>query len=151
MGIFHEQVVLVNRAPIDLTVQFDGQCKTLKPGDNYVPAVVVQFAKNQNPVMGSQDPYNPHLSGCRYLVGVKVDKSSGRKQKDPIDPLTKEEWEDHLSRPCREDEQRWFEDKYGSDPKAKLVAYGKGRRTTATSRYDAGSSPSGNSEFSGKA
>ncbi len=143
MGIFLEQVILFNRAPIALIVQFDGQCKTLEPGNNTVPGVTVQFAKNQNPIMGSQDPYNPHISGGRYLVGVVGTK-------DDVTPLTKEEWDAHLGAPCREDVQRLFDDKYGSDPKAKLQTYGKGRKTTASSRHDAGSSPSGNSEFSGR-
>ena len=143
MGIFYEQVELFNRAPIDLTVQFDGQCKTLTPGSNSVPKVVIDYAKNQNPIMGTQDPHNPHISGCRYLVGVVGTK-------DDCTPLTKDEWENHLQRPCREDEQQWFEDRYGNDPKAKLVVRGKGRKTTASSRYDAGSSPAGNSDFSGK-
>lgn len=143
MGIFQEMVELVNRAPVDLTVQFDGQCKTLKPGANMVPAVTVAFAKNQNPIMGSQDPYNPHISGGRYLVGVKGSK-------DIVEPLTEDEWNTHLGAPCREDVQRLFEDKYGSDPKARLQTYGKGRKTTASSRYDAGSSPAGNADFSGK-
>ena len=143
MGIFLEQVTLVNRAPIDLTVQFDGQCKTLTPGDNVVPQIVIPFAKNQNPIMGTQDPYNPHISGCRYLVGVKGTK-------DPCEPLTQQEWEEHLNRPCREDELIRFADKYGNDPKAKLVRHGQGRKTTASSRYDAGSSPAGLAEFSGK-
>jgi hypothetical protein len=144
MGIFLEQVELFNRAPVDLTVQFDGQTKTLKPGANTVPGIVVQYAKNQNPVMGTQDPYNPHVSGCTYLVGVVGSK-------DNVEPLTAEEWADHLNQPCRENVQQWFADKYGSDPKAKLVTRGKGRATTATSRYDAGSSPQGGlADFSGK-
>ena len=108
-----------------------------------VPQVVVPYAKNQNPIMGSQDPYNPHASGARYLVGVMGSK-------DSIVPLTPEEWADHLGQPTREDFQRVFEDKYGSDPKARLVTHGKGKKTTANSRYDAGSSPAGISEFSGK-
>lgn len=143
-GIFQETIELINRAPIPLSVTFDGQSKTLTPGSNFVPRIVVSFAKNQNPIMGTQDPYNPHMSGCQYLVGVKGTK-------DPIKPLTKAEWEDHCKRPCREDEQQWFADKYGSDPKAKLVTHGKGRKSTANSRYDAGASVSGTSEFSGKA
>lgn len=142
MGIFLETVEIFNRAPIEVTVQFDGQCKTLKPGKNIVPAVTVPYAKNQNPIMGTQDPYNPHIGGCKYLIGVVG--------KDDCAPLTQEEWEEHLSRPCREDEKIRFQDKYGSDPKARLVAYGKGRKTTANSRYDAGSSPAGLSDFSGK-
>ena len=143
MGIFLEQVTLVNRAPIDLTVQFDGQCKTLVPGDNIVPSVTVPYAKNQNPIMGSQDPYNPHITGCRYLVGVKGTT-------DDCEPLSQKEWEEHLDRPCREDELIRFQDRYGNDPKARLVRHGKGRKTTTSSRYDAGSSPAGNAEFSGK-
>lgn len=144
MGIFLEQAELFNRAPVDLTVQFDGQQKTLKAlSVSTVPYVVVSFAKNQNPIMGSQDPYNPHISGGRYLVGVVGTK-------DDCTPLTAEEWADHLGQPCREDVQRVFEDKYGSDPKAKLVTYGKGRKTTASSRHDAGSAPQGLADFSGR-
>lgn len=146
MGIFLEQVQLFNRAPITLTVQFDGQCKSLEPGITLVPGIVVQYAKNQNPVMGTQDPYNPNISGAQYLVGVVGSK-------DNCEPLTAEEWADHLQQPCRENVQQWFADKYGSDPKAKLVTRGRGKATTATSRYDAGSSlnTGGNADFSGKA
>jgi len=149
MGIFYDQVTLVNRAPINLTVMFDGQAKTLTPGDNVVPEIVVGFAKNQNPVMGSQDPGNPHMSGARYLVGVKL--ADGQPYPgDEIEPLTKEEWEDHCNRPCREDEQAAFEEKYGGDPKARLVVHGKGRKTAAKSRYEAGGSSQGTADFSSK-
>lgn len=133
MGIFHEQVTLVNRTPINLTVIFDGQEKTLTPGDNIVPALVVDYAKNQNPIMGSQDPNNPHISGGKYLVGVKGGYG------EETEPLTDEEWASHLGRPCRIDEQEAFQEKYGGDPKARLVVHGKGRRTTANSRTEAGS------------
>lgn len=147
-GIFQEMVELVNRAPEPLSVQFDGQSKVLAPGVNLVPRVVVPFAKNQNPVMGTQDPYNPHITGCQYLVGVVA--PVGAKQKDPIEPLTDEEWAEHLGKPCREDVQQLFEDKYGTDPKAKLVLLNKGKKSTARSRHDAGASPTGNADFSGK-
>jgi hypothetical protein len=143
-GVFSETVDLVNRAPIELSVVFDGQSKVLKPGSNLVPKIVISCAKNQNPIMGTQDPYNPHASGAKYLVGV-------RGTKDPIEPLTLEEWETHLGMPCREDVQQLFEDKYGTDPKAKLVLLNKGKKTTARSRHDAGSSPTGLSDFSSKA
>ena len=154
-GVFAEMVELVNRAPIELSekdaelsVQFDGQSKTLMRGGNLVPRIVVPFAKNQNPVMGTQDPYNPHISGCQYLVGIKAPK--GQKQKDPIEPLTMEEWEDHLGKPCRENVQQLFEDRYGTDSKAKLVTLNKGKKSTGRSRHDAGASPTGNADFSGK-
>ena len=140
MGIFYEQVELVNRTPVNLSVRFDGQEKTLKPGTNMVPAVVVPYAKNQNPIMGSQNPNDPTIHGARYLVGVATEG-------DPVEPLTKEEWETHLNRPCRMDEQALFQERYGNDPKARLVRHGKGRRTAATSLYDAGTGPKGNSSF----
>ena len=143
MGIFLDQVELVNRTPIDIKVTFDGQAKTLKPGRNTVPAIVVGYAKNQNPIMGSIDPYNPSITGGQYLVGVVGSR-------DPIDPLTEDEWQAHLESPCREDHRIQFQDKYGSDPKARQIILNKGKKTTATSRYDAGSSPQGLSEFSGK-
>ena len=143
MGVFAETIELVNRAPVDLMIQFDGQTKILHPGINVVPKVVLSYAKNQNPIMGTQDPYNPHASGAQYLVGVKGTK-------DNIEPLTKEEWEIHLGKPCREDVDQMFADKYGSDPKARLVLLNKGAKSAARSRMDAGSSPSGNSDFSGK-
>jgi hypothetical protein len=126
---------LINRAPVDLTVMFDGQCKTLTPGVNYVPACVVQFAKNQNPIMGSASPHDPTIAGCRYLVGVK-------EFGDDVEPLTEAEWNEHLDRPSREDEQESFREKYGNDPKAKLVVLNKGRKSTARSAYEAGASAS---------
>lgn len=145
MAVFYELVDLWNRAPINLTVTFDGQEKTLTPGSNPVPEIVVPFAKNQNPIMGSADPNNPHISGARYLVGVKGVYG------DEWEPLSKEEWEAHLGRPCRTDEQAAFEEKYGGDPKARLVVHGKGKRSTAGSRYEAGGSQGAtNADFSGR-
>jgi len=149
MGIFYEHVTLVNRAPVSLTVMFDGQEKTLAPGDNSVPEMIVGFAKNQNPIMGTQDPNNPHISGSRYLVGVKVADGTPF-YGDEIEPLTAEEWAEHLGRPCRTDEQEAFNERYGNDPKARLVVQGKGRKSTANSRYEAGGTAPGNANFSTK-
>lgn len=143
MGIMYKQVALVNRAPVDLDVTHDGQTKRLSPGVNYVPEVVVQYAKNQNPIMGSADPYNPHISGAYYLVGVE-------EWGDNVTPLTEEEWQAHLEAPTRENAQTAFQDKYGSDPKARLVTLGKGRKTAASSRVEAGGNPRGQSSFSNR-
>ena len=96
MGIFQDLVVLVNRAPVPLSVRFDGQETTIQPGDNHIPKVVIPYAKNQNPIMGSADADNPTLQGARYLVGV-------RGTEDPIAPLTEKEWKEHLGQPCRMD------------------------------------------------
>lgn len=140
MGVFLKHAVLVNRAPVSLSVRFDGQEKTLEPGENIVPEIVVEFAKNQNPVMGSQDPYNPHISGAQYLVGVKGTA-------DNIEPLTDEEWQAHLEAPTRTNSRIAFEDRYGGDPKARLVVHGKGRKSTANSRVEAGGIQHGLADF----
>jgi hypothetical protein len=79
--------------------------------------------------MGSVSPYDPTMDGGRYLIGVVGE--------DDCAPLTKEEWEDHLGRPCRTDELVSFQEQYGNDPKAKLVIHGKGRKSTALNRAEA--------------
>ena len=144
MGIFHDQVILVNRTKENLSVTFDGQEKTLVPGDNVVPRVCVSFAKNQNPIMGSQNPNIPHMSGAKYLVGVRV--TDGSKQKDDIEPLDAAEWADHKDKPSRVDMQALFEEEYGADPRAKLVTRGKGKPVQATSLYDNVKAPGTQSE-----
>jgi len=137
MGVFYQLVEVINRAPVDITITFDGQCKTLTPGKNYIPAMTIQYGKNQNPIMGSQDPHNPHISGAKYLIGVP-----GEDLPEDCEPLTPEEWAAHLGEPARDNTQQSFEENYGNDPKAKLVVRGKGRRSTANSRYEAGAAPS---------
>ena len=142
MGIFYESQAIVNRAPIDISVTFDGQELTLKPGPGTLPKVAVPFGKNQNPVMGSVDFANPHISGGEYLLAV-VDE-------DNCEPLSKKAWEAHLAAPSRVNEQAAFEDKYGGDPKARLVLMGKGRKTTANSRAEVADNPRGNAAFTGE-
>jgi hypothetical protein len=132
MGIFYDQIEVFNRAPVPLSVRFDGQELTLPPGPGRLPSITIPFAMNQNPVMGSQDPNNPHWSGAQYLIGV-VGKSDF-----PCEPLTKEEWEAHLGRPCRLDEVAIFEEKYSGDPKAKMVTRGQKDKPAARNRYEAG-------------
>lgn len=143
MGVFQTLVPLRSRAPVELNIRFDGQDMKIPPLEAVmVPQVVVYFAKNQNPVMGKSDPSNPHISGGEYLVGVEG--------KDNCEPLTKEEWEDHLSRPLRVDEEALFEEFHGGDPTAKkYISKGgkRGRKPAARNRYEAGSSPGGDSAF----
>ena len=143
MGIFQKFVKVFNRAPIRLYVTFDGQREPVEPGFGELPDLTILFAKNQNPVMGSVDPNNPALSGGRYLIVTEGEEGFG-------EPLSQEEWESHCNRPCRMDELSAFEENYGSDPKAKLVTMGKGKKTAAKSRYEAGGAPGGLAAFSGK-
>lgn len=145
MGIFYEMAMCRNRTPVDLTVTFDGQCKTLPAGkDTPIPRVAIGFAKNQNPVMGSADPNNPHISGARYLV---ADLSAEDMPDNEHEPMTEEEWAAHLGEPQRINAQEAFIERYGGDPKAKLVTQGKGRRTAARSLYEAGGSAKGSSTY----
>lgn len=134
MGIFYESREVVNRAPVDITVTFDGQQITLKPGKSMLPKVAIPNGKNQNPIMGSVDPNNPHMSGGEYLLGVVDDLEYPG---DNCEPLTPEEWDTHLNKPCRVNELLAFEERYGGDPKARMVIHGKGRKTTANNRQEA--------------
>lgn len=143
MAVFQKLVPVFNRAPINVSVRFDGQEKTLPPGHNEIPDITVMFAKNQNPVMGSADVNNPHVSGGRYLVVEAGEDGYGV-------PMTDSEWNVHLNKPSRFDEDAAFAEKYGNDPKARLVLRGKGRPSTAFSRFDAGGIEGVRSAFSNK-
>jgi hypothetical protein len=142
MGIFQEMVAVVNRAPIDISVTFDGQALRIKPGRTFIPNICVPNGKNQNPVMGSVDHTNPHMSGGQYLLAVEGE--------DDCTPLTPEEWQAHLSAPSRFNEQVAFAEKYGGDPKARLVVMGKGRKVSANSRAEVADNPRGNAAFAGE-
>ena len=128
MGVFQDLVTVVNRAPIPITVTFDGQEITLQPGENPLPKIAVRYAKNQNPIKGTADLNNPHISGAQYLLGVKGTK-------DCCDMLTPSEWAAHQKRPSRYDEQAIFEEHYGADPKARMITAGA-RTTMAKSLFE---------------
>jgi hypothetical protein len=94
IGVFQDLVEIVNRAPVNLSVQFDGQSHTLTPGKNFIPRVTIPYAKNQNPFKGSADLDNPTASGLDFLIGVVGTR-------DNCEPLTKEEWAAHTTSPSR--------------------------------------------------
>lgn len=128
MGIFHEMSTIVNRAPVPLIVTFDGQQTGIPLGESQLPKVTVNYAKNQNPIMGSCDPNNPSISGGRYLLGIK--------DRDNCDPLTKDEWNAHCEAACRLDWQGLVED--ALKPGERVVIKGKKNSTQARSSFDAG-------------
>lgn len=144
MAVFQKLVPVYNRAPVPLTIRFDGQDYTMQPGHDNVPDITVMYAKNQNPIFGSADLNNPHVSGAQYLIVEPGDEGYGV-------PLTEQEWAAHLGKPCRYDMDAEFAEKYANDPKARLLVRGKGRASTASSRYDAGGGPGGLAEFTAKA
>lgn len=90
-NVYADMVEIVNRTSKPLTVTWDGIAFTLEPnytaaGElisdvvNMIPRVVVEYARNQNPLMGSEDSLDP--SSYEPLVGVKAKR--GTKQKDEI-------------------------------------------------------------------
>lgn len=84
LGQFRDSVTLINRTPRVLSVRYDGEDISLKPGENPgFPTVAVPYAKKQNPLMGSKHPINPTKYIC--LVGVKA--RDGEKQRDDVTPI----------------------------------------------------------------
>lgn len=82
LGTFKESCTLVNRTPEPLNVRYDGEDITIEPGENPgFPKICVQYAKNQNPLMGSKHPNDPR----RFIskVGVKGTK-------DDVTPIPQE-------------------------------------------------------------
>lgn len=142
-GIFIPRVNIFNRAPTTLFVMFDGERSPIPPGISELPQIALRHAENQNPIMGSGDPYNPGAMGTKYLIVVEGEDGW-------MQPLTKEEWEDHLQRPCRDDENIWFEQQYGNDPKAKLQKRGSRNAVHARNRSDAGGPLNVNAEFTAR-
>lgn len=77
-------VTLINRTTHQLVCTFDGEQLTIEPGENPgFPAVAVPYAKEQNPIMGTQDPLRPSVR--KYLVGVKPTK--GVDSNDDVSPI----------------------------------------------------------------
>lgn len=131
MGIFHDMVTVINLAPTPLTVTFDGQTTRIPPGESAIPKLVVNYAKNQNPVPGSADMDNPTLSGARYLVSIKGHPT------DRQEPFTAEEWDELQGKPSRFNTDEFFAERLG--PKEHVITRGKGRKgVQAKSSFDAG-------------
>ncbi len=143
MGIFQKYVKVFNRAPVKLYVTFDGQREPIEPGLGELPDLTIMFAKNQNPIMGTADPNDPSVAGGHFLVVTEQEEGFGV-------PLTKEEWATHLGKPCRVNEDQAFQERYGNDPKAKMVIHGAKGKPAAKSRYEAGTNPMGNAAFASK-
>jgi hypothetical protein len=128
MGIFQHLVPVVNVGRVELTVTFDGQQITLPVGESHLPELTIPYAKNQNPVMGSQSPDNPSLSGMQSLIR--------RKDKDNCEPMTDEEWQAHCEAACRMDWYDLVHDRL--KPGEKVVVKGKKSSVQARSRGEMG-------------
>jgi len=124
MGVFHEQMAVVNRAPWPLSVTFDGAEMSLQPGPGFIPRQVWSYALNQNPLMGSQDAYNPNVSGAEYLIG-----DPAKPTKYPCDLLTREQVESQRNKLLCYNYEELMEPKLGKRDKIEI----KGRKV---SRYE---------------
>jgi hypothetical protein len=63
-------VTLVNRTSKILNGTWDGRSYNIHPGKNSFPETMAGKFKDQNPIMGSQDPYSLEL---QYLCGIEED------------------------------------------------------------------------------
>lgn len=127
-GVFQDMVPIVNRGPVTCTVTFDGQTTNVKSGPGFLPSIVIVYAKNQNPIMGSVDPNNPAISGGEYLIGVVG--------KDNTEMLTADEWNAHCDAISRVDLKVLMEDELG--PGQRVEVRGRGRKTQARNSFEAG-------------
>lgn len=128
MGIFYDMVKVSNLAPIPLNVRFDGADLAIPVGDSMMPKVAVTYAKNQNPIMGSQSASNPSITGAKYLLGVYGTP-------DRVKPLTADEWQIHLGKPSRLNIDEFAGQRLGV--KERFEVHGGGR-TQARSSWDDG-------------
>ena len=91
MGIFQTLVEVINRTSRPLLVRYDGQDSVLQPNydaegnflpdvHNLIPDLTVDYARNQNILMGSEAADDP--SDYEMLVGVLA--KPGQKQKHDI-------------------------------------------------------------------
>lgn len=63
-----EYVTLVNRSSRTLKGTWDGRQYELKPGKHSFPEIMAIKFKEQNPIMGSEDPYTLVKD---YLIGIE--------------------------------------------------------------------------------
>ena len=62
-----QYVKLVNRTSKTLHGLWDGHHYDLAPGEHAFPEIQALKFKEQNPIMGTQDPYTLHMD---YLIGI---------------------------------------------------------------------------------
>jgi hypothetical protein len=85
-----EFVTVGNRTSKPLTIMFGGRQYDVPPFPKTImlPAVVATAGLNQHPVMGTEDPYNPH--DTEYLLYVKEWKRlnpTPREQSDAVERI----------------------------------------------------------------
>lgn len=72
-----QYLTLFNRTSKNLTGTWDGRSYTLAPGKHSYPEIMANKFREQNPLMGSLDPYSMER---QYLIGIED-------YGDPITPM----------------------------------------------------------------
>lgn len=75
-------VEIYNRTDVPLIAIKNGQEYEIPPGRSHMRADVIPFAKNQNPVPGTDNGMT-----TESLIAVVADASKGEQQVDPMDDL----------------------------------------------------------------
>lgn len=144
MGVFFEQIEVVNRTSEPLQIMYDGQRVVLEPNytadgkriegvHNMVPKQVVPYALNQTVILGSENVKNP--TNFRSKIGVidRKDKKA-RSWHDCSFFDLKEETE--ITRVTQQD----ILDEY-AEPGAKVVTRGKRRHRSEDMAIDMPTTP----------
>lgn len=79
-----EIIQIFNRAPFPVSVMKDGRQKTIPAGYSYITSDWLRFAKQQNPVKGTEDPNSLQYDS---LISYVVPAGSKQKQRDPLDTI----------------------------------------------------------------
>ena len=102
MAVFepYDLCTIINRTSLPLDVTFNARTYILKPGKNEnLPYLLSQFAKNQHPIMGTEDPFvvteRPYQGG-QWKVGVE-DTS------DDLSPIADDAGADKVERISRDE------------------------------------------------
>lgn len=82
-------VTLVNRTSKTLEGKWDGRGYSIEPGKHQFTEIMAQKFKEQNPLMGSYDPFT---NGITYLLGIEENKDdcSPLEQSDAIELWNRE-------------------------------------------------------------
>lgn len=78
-------VKILNRAPWPLKVMKDGRQHDIPVGESHITEDLVPFARQQNPVMGTEDP-----NSLQYESLVSVIVKDPKNQRHPLDLLDAE-------------------------------------------------------------
>jgi len=78
-------IQIFNRAPFGLIATKDGRDFPIPPGYSHITSDLLRFAREQNPIPGSEDPYTTSFESFISVVAPK-----GRPQKDSLETVSQD-------------------------------------------------------------